>query len=418
MRLIKVTSLFFFGMMSTGIFAQKLDIDLQLRPRFEYRNGFKTVLKETDNPASFVSQRSRLNINFEEDKLKLKVSLQNVRVWGDVPTNTMLDKNGVTFFEAYGQYEFAENWNVKVGRQVLSYDNQRIFGEVDWTQQAQSHDAAVITYKDINNRLDIGGALNADSEDITEKQYHTKNYKSMQYAWFNTNLKPFKISLLLLNTGYEFLKTEEDFKVNYIQTLGTFWMFSKGGFEADAAAYTQTGKRDNNTVNAWNFAANLNYKINDNWKAGLGYEYLSGKSTDDTSAEVKSFTPLFGTNHAFNGYMDYFYVGNHINSVGLSDINGKINYKIYKFQFALMPHVFFSAANVVNTDAKVMNKYLGTEIDFTGSYQLHKDVTLGFGYSQMFASTTLETLKGGNADTNNWAWISLNINPRIFSYNK
>ncbi len=37
-----------------------------------------------------------------------------------------------------------------------------------------------------------------------------------------------------------------------------------------------------------------------------------------------AFTPLYGTNHKFNGWMDYFYVGNHGSSIGLQDINAKI----------------------------------------------------------------------------------------------
>ncbi len=402
----------------TGVFSQKLDVDLQLRPRFEYRNGFKTILKDTEREAAFVSQRSRLNIRFESDKIQLKVALQNVRVWGDVPTNTSADKNGIAFFEAYGLYSFTAYWDIKVGRQVLSYDNQRIFGEVDWTQQAQSHDAAVITYKKNHNRLDIGGALNADAEDLVEKKYETKNYKSMQFAWFNTQQGNFSISGLILNTAYEYFTTATDFKVDYLQTMGTYSRFQGKNTDVDIAVYTQLGKREGANVQAWNFGANANHQIDEHWKMGVGYEFLSGTAANDNRDKRKSFTPLFGTNHAFNGYMDYFYVGNHLNSVGLSDLNAKLNFKTNHFQLNLIPHVFFSAETVVNAIGENMDKYLGTEIDLVGSYQLHKEVTLGFGYAQLFASPTLKTLKDGNATTNNWAWVSINFDPSIFSFSK
>jgi hypothetical protein len=63
-----------------------------------------------------------------------------------------------------------------------------------------------------------------------------------------------------------------------------------------------------------------------------------------------------------------------------------------------------------------MDSYLGTELDFTTSYALQKDITASAGYSQMFGSTTLERLKGGNAsNTNNWVWVMVSFSPRIFA---
>jgi hypothetical protein len=41
----------------------------------------------------------------------------------------------------------------RIGRQTLSYDNQRIMGAITWIQQGQSHDAALSSYKDKKNQL-------------------------------------------------------------------------------------------------------------------------------------------------------------------------------------------------------------------------------------------------------------------------
>ena len=38
------------------------------------------------------------------------------------------------------------------------------------------------------------------------------------------------------------------------------------------------------------------------------------------------------------------------------------------------------------------------------------------GYSQMFATETMQVLKGGNYENmNNWAWIQLTFKPTFFS---
>jgi hypothetical protein len=117
--------------------------------------------------------------------------------------------------------------------------------------------------------------------------------------------------------------------------------------------------------------------------------------------------------------MDYFYVGNHLNSVGLEDAYLKLNYNVKKWQFALTPHVFSAPAKVVTPLNEQLDSYLGTEIDFSAGFNFKKEITLTGGYSQMFGSKTLEFIKAGDAGhTNNWAWLMISVNPRIFSWKK
>lgn len=405
-------------------FAQEIDANLQLRPRYEYRNGFKSLMTDNELPTSFVSQRSRLNVNFKKEKISAKLTLQNVRTWGDVKTTTTNDKNGIMLFEAWGEYYFDEYWSSRIGRQVISYDNQRIFGEIDWLQQGQSHDAAIVSYKKGKHQLDLGAALNADSEDLFRNLY-TTNYKNMQYAWYHANFSDFQMSLLALNTGFQYEEpVTTNLEIDYMQTFGTFLKYKKNKFDADLSLYAQTGKgkltSNNTTVTAYNAGFNLNYAFTNQIKAGLGYEYLSGKDQTDTENIIKSFNPIFGTNHAFNGFMDYFYVGNHKNTVGLQDVYLKLNYAPNKWNFAVTPHFFMTAADVKNPlAADTMDNYLGTEVDVTVGYSLHKNIGISAGYSQMFGTETLEVLKGGNKDLdNNWAYVMVNFNPKIFTFSK
>lgn len=418
MKLLKTISLSFLGMLSMGTYAQELDANLQLRPRYEYRNGFKSLMPIGEDATSFISQRSRLNFNYKQEKLKAKLTFQNIRTWGDVATTTQADKNGIALFEAWAQYDFDAKWSARLGRQVISYDNQRIFGEIDWAQQGQSHDAAVITFHPKNHQLDLGFALNANAENVLEpKTAYTTNYKSLQYAWYHTQFSKLNMSLLLLNTGYEFEKNIGNLEIDYKQTFGTYLSFKEKKWDTNLGLYGQTGKSNDKSVSAWYAGAFLGYAVTNTFKAGLGYEYLSGKDQDDSSAKIKSFNPIFGTNHGFNGFMDYFYVGNHQNSVGLQDAYLKLNYTFNKWQFTLMPHVFNAPNTVLDASNNKMDSYLGTELDFTASYTIQKDIVASAGYSQMFGSGTLERLKNVTdaANTNNWVWVMVSFSPRIFS---
>ncbi|MFZ0595890.1 MAG: hypothetical protein WAM46_02825, partial [Flavobacterium sp.] len=251
--------------------------------------------------------------------------------------------------------------------------------------------------------------------------YTVANYKAMQYAWYHTTFDKIGASLLLLNTGYEYANLQSKLLVDYKQTFGTYLTYKTDKIDTNLSAYGQTGKNANKQVSAWNAALNFGYNITNSFKAGLGYEFLSGKDSNDKSTIVKSFNPLFGTNHAFNGYMDYFYVGGgHLNNVGLQDAFLKLNYNVNKWQFALMPHVFLAAADVVTPLNEKMDSYLGTEIDATFGYNFKKDIVVSGGYSQMFGSKTMEFIKapGDAGHTNNWAWLMISVNPRIFSWKK
>jgi len=415
-----ILTLLVFILVSQINFAQEFDVNLQLRPRFEFRNGYKNLLSENQDATSFVSQRSRLNLDFKNEALQFKFSLQNIRVWGDVPLLSTSDKNGVAIFEAYGDYQLNKKFRFRIGRQVLSYDNQRILGEVDWAQQGQSHDAALVTWlPKERQRLDLGFALNSDKENLFEVPYEVNNYKSMQFAWYHIKFTSAELSLLFLNTGYEFENPSAVRETQYLQTFGSYFKFDKNNWFGDAAAYGQVGKRNDATTEAWYAAANLNYKISEILKIGLGAEYLSGKDMDDSSSKLKSFTPLFGTNHGFNGSMDYFYVGNHQNSVGLADLFGKFTYSPGKLDVSAIAHIFSSAANVIDENNEKRSKYLGTEIDLKGSYKIRKDMALSLGYSQMFGEPGLEILKGGDASRiQNWAWLAISFHPRLFSMTK
>ena len=72
MKSLKTISLSLLAMVSVGTYAQELDANLQIRPRYEYRNGFKSLMPNGENATSFISQRSRLNFNYKQEKLKAK----------------------------------------------------------------------------------------------------------------------------------------------------------------------------------------------------------------------------------------------------------------------------------------------------------------------------------------------------------
>ena len=399
--------------------AQQFDMSAEIRPRFESKHGYKTLTVKDANPANFISQRTRLNFKYKMDKVKFGLSLQNVRVWGDVSTLSPVDRTS-SFHEAWAQYSFNDHVAFKMGRQEIVYDDHRIFGSVGWAQQARSHDAFIVKHAKGNHKLDIGLALNADGQGGKDLLYsNAAGYKTFQYGWYHGDFNNLGISFLALNTGIEYIDSSTAQTVDYVQTIGPRLTYKMGKLSANAAAYFQTGKSSNKDVSALYYSANIAYKVMSNFKMGVGVEVLSGKDQNDTDKEIKSFAPLFGTNHKFNGWMDYFYVKNHGGSVGLVDISIPLIYTKNKFSAKLIPHLFSAAADVYKgTD--VMDSNLGTEIDLNLGYKLSSSVKVNLGYSMMFATETMEVLKktGDKDEANTWAWLMFTFKPNLLSVNK
>lgn len=403
--------------------AQEFGVSAEVRPRFESRNGFGKLQVTDEVGTNFVSQRTRINFDFKNENLKLFVSMQNVAVWGDRPTMASFDNMaggiGSKLHQAWAEPKLSDKLSVRLGRQEIVYDDHRIFGNVGWAQQARSHDAAVFKYiPNKDNRIDVGFAMNADNQGGIQTPYsNVAGYKNLQYAWYYGSLtNDIGLSFLALNTGQQYENTDGDLSVSYMQTIGPRVTYKKDKLDVNAALYFQSGKVNQDTkVNALYYTANLGYKVSDKFRVALGYEYLSGKDQNDTETDIKSFAPLFGTNHKFNGWMDYFFVGNHGNSVGLHDINATFSYKSGKFSAKLIPHLFSAAGTVLDSTGEKMDANLGTEIDLVLGYKVAKDIMLNVGYSKMLATETMEQLIGGDKDENNsWAWVMFTFKPQLF----
>ena len=409
-------------LMAGDLIAQTVNIGAEVRPRFEFRNGYKQLMPDGNTPASFISQRTRLNAYFANENFKVKLVLQDVRVWGDVNQLNKGDVYGTSIHEAWGEILFTEKFSVKFGRQEIIYDDHRIFGSVGWAQQARSHDAAIFKILPAkNHKLDIGIAYNATGETLYEADYTgMKNYKSLQFVHYHGKFDKLSVSVLQLYNGMAYdTDTSANLaeEISWSLTLGTRLTYATDKVKANLAYYYQGGKNAaNRDLASMYFGGDVAFSLVKNFSFGLGFEYLSGTATKDKGwGTDNSFTPLYGTNHKFNGWMDYFYVGNHGGNVGLTDIYLPLIYKYKKWTFKAIPHYFMSAATVSDAAGKDYSNGLGAEVDLVAVYSMTKAVNLQAGYSQMFATETMQVVKGGNYEnTNNWAWIMITFKPTFF----
>ncbi|HET8829302.1 MAG TPA: alginate export family protein [Pelobium sp.] len=403
------------GFSAHNVFGQ-FSLSGEIRPRAEFRNGFKTINTSASSPAFFVEQRTRLNFGYGKDKLTFKVSLQDVRTWGVTAQVYKTDPSLINLYEAYAEYHFNKKLSFKIGRQSLSYDNERFLGGLDWIQQGRSHDLLKLSYQDsLGFAIDAGVAFNQniglEPTKLSSTFYNgTANYKTMQYVWLHKRFKSAKLSFLFVNDGRQKLDSTTAFK----QTLGLFAEQKVGQITLQEEGYYQIGKTVNSTdVSAFllAFSASLPKVFA---SPVLGVDYLSG--TKGSSIKENAFDPTFGTNHKFYGYMDYFYVGNGFGqsgkTTGLIDFYLNTKFKTGAKSMVLINlHQFNSPVDIYSETTKVSSS-LGQEIDAVYNLNIYPNVNLKLGYSHLFSAKSMEAIKGAvNSGPNQWAWTMITFSP-------
>lgn len=410
----------FAGVMAVSIsaFSQTVKIGGEVRPRTEYSHGVKSLAAPDQDANLATSQRTRLNLNYSDSLFSSKIVLQDVRFWGSQKQLVTNEANSVSIHEAWGQVQLSKAIALKAGRMELAYDDHRILGSVGWAQQARSHDLALLSYKNDSAKLKVHlGAAYFNDAGKTNLYTGPDAYKAMQFLWLNKSFGKVQASFLLLNNGKamgikDTLGQLVDQEIKYSQTIGTHIKGKVNDIALSGNLYYQMGKAPSDaSISALNLSLNANYSLSKTTKAGIGYEYLSGKDYDDTSEDVKTFAPLYGTNHKFNGHMDYFYVG-YLPTGGLQDISASFSTKKGKYKFSGQLHAFMSAAKIADSEGNEIDGYLGTEIDLSVAYLMSKKTKLVAGYSHMLGTDSLAALKGGDAgETSNWAWLMLVVKP-------
>jgi len=175
-KLINTVFILFICFFSNKSVAQ-LSLNGQLRLRTEIRDGVGNLVSEDSTPASFISQRTRLNFGYKWDRLNFGATVQDVRVWGqDASSISNADGNKLMLHEGWAElilankadttigFKYIDNLSLKIGRQELVYDDARLIGNLDWLQQGRRFDMALLKAVHKGWQVDIGFAYNQNTD--------------------------------------------------------------------------------------------------------------------------------------------------------------------------------------------------------------------------------------------------------------
>lgn len=420
----------FFVFLTQGLFAQ-FSIKGEFRPRGEVRDGYSLLPDSSKEPAAFVSQRSRMTFDYNNIKYKVRFSLQDVRVWGDETlyssTSIKGDNASIDVHEAWVELLLSDKSTVRVGRQELKFDDQRLIARRNWGQTGLTYDAFLYKYNNNNLQFNFGLSLNNNNENKFGNFYTPDKMKTLDFIYlkkkFNDNLN---VSLISVASGFE--KNNSCETVYVKGSYGTNVVYQKNNFKIRGSAYYQNGKNKiGQDVNAYFLGLSNNYKIN-KFLITAGIDYLSGQDASSTdSSYIKTdhrFDILYGSRSSHYGNMSYF---SNINKAtengGLVNVFAKVKYSFLEENtINLNYHLIMLANNVADktytgTGFKSLNKNLGSEFDFVFTRKFSEDIKLQAGYSFLVSTNSLKIIQNvidKDCRLPQWGWVMLTVTPNIF----
>jgi hypothetical protein len=406
-------------LLSASAFSQST-ISGEIRPRFEFRDGYKKQPDFKSSAAYFMSQRSRLSGKYVSKNASVKLTIQDVRVWGDEKLKT--DVPGLGIYEAWAEIPLCDSFSMKAGRQELKYDNERLICASNWQQGGSTHDALTLRYKTNRIWVELVSAFNQTSDATLAGTDYSKgsgNYKTLNILWINKKVKDFSLSILGIADGFQKTKTATTL---YIRgTSGLTAQYKNDKIEAALRGYYQLGSDTiGKEISAYFGSADFIYKLK-KLSITAGCEYISGNNAAVTNTnENHAFSTLYGSGHTFNGNMDYFTdIPKDTKGAGLINPFLFFVYKCCdKCSLRLdFHHFLLQNSYLTNSNGtwKYIDSNLGTEADFSVKYEISKDVNINFGYSAMIAQPSMEYISGGESrKIGSWGFVMLSVKPTFF----
>ncbi|MEY5024623.1 MAG: hypothetical protein RLZZ244_151 [Verrucomicrobiota bacterium] len=433
----------------------KVKLDFEVMYRGEYRNNnfdFAPGKAANGTDDSWLLQRYRVGLLYGPmPGLKFYVQGQDSRELGsaraDVPGRFGAEGDD-TFDFSQAWMEIGDSsksgWSLKLGRQVLSFGDERLVGPLEWLNFARRFDAARLTYnegplkvtgfasspmvsrKDGLNRSDWG-----DWNGTGRNQYFSGLYASYDAKPFGAvDGYLFHLTQQSLNAG-----NLEDGVVSYTSaaaraadhaagsnflTLGTRLKGDPkrlGGWEAELEAAGQVGEVGGRDLRAWAFHAGTGYNFKAPLKPRVFFDYNYGSGDrDPNDGKVQTFQNLFPTNHKWYGFIDAFSWQNIHNpqvTLQISPTN-KTTLRVdhHAFWLAQTDDAWYRANGVarvrtLNATARAADRYVGQELDLTAIWKLNRNFSLQAGYSHFFSGTYVrQTGKRADAD---FAYLMTNL---------
>lgn len=382
---------------------KRLEIGGEIRVRGEYRhNDFSNFSFDSD---FLVRQRSRLHAKAKlTDDITGFVQIQDSRIWGE-ELGTTSDRINVDLHQAYIDVDhfLTKPLSLRVGRQELSYGDERLIGAFDWGDDARAFDAIKAVYAGKKWSVDLFAARIVEFPFISEDSLYQDFYGAYVKLFNdNPNRKLEFYSLVLNDNFFNIGETGNRLNESIIYTYGTRQeLKSNSGFYYDGELALQAGHVGPDRHRALAIAAKAGKYFERARSLHFGFEFdLATGDKNFADGKSDEFIDLFPDNHIHYGYMDFLGWRNMVDY----RINAGFN-PISKLAFDADYHRFFlhrEGGRWSDADRRTLGldvfglsgKDLGQELDFTLNFPYKERIKFLTGYSVFFPGNFVKFRRG------------------------
>jgi len=402
-----------------------LKLSSQLRMRYEHYDGYGLKKYHPEEEDNLLLERIRIALSFSKAKNEfLFIQLQDAHAFlthytdNDFPDSNPIEDN-LDIRQFYLQWLNIKDSGIgfRIGRQEISYGDQRLFGPGAWGNTGRyAWDAAMLKYnsKWIRNDLWVGKFLTYKSDNLINKAVKDfitiVDYAELKYL-------PFKLDVFYAYKRDNKKENNDGRKNLFLHSFGMqteiniIKDFTTIGF---TFAY-QNGSYKKMKVNAYGLNAKINLKIPIKYEPRLTFQYTNGSGDEDPyDNKYQTFDGVYGGRDIyFYGYLNLFFWA---------------NLKEYEIDFDIKPSqkmIFFAQYNYFqldeakdgwySTSLKINRRdvsgkagvYLGKEIDMRLVIALSKQIEIMLGGGRFYPGTFIK--KTGPAAIANWFFIQTTI---------
>lgn len=348
----------------------------------------------TGDHALGIDQRARLSVRASaKERVGVLLEFHDVRAWGSEP-NTITVTPNTAVHQAFVDVKATPWLDLRVGRQELSYGEDRLIGNLDWAQTARAFDGLflrVTASKSVT--LDAFGMMLKAPAWVTPDSGAARFHQSGSYftglysrARFGTGGLDVYALGLLEDPSTAALGHRRD---SNRLTLGARGFGSIGGLALLGEAAFQTGKagQANDLVLAGAFAGKATYTFKA-WGSPYLAAEVSGATGDGVAGDGVdgTFHQLFPTGHAHLGFMDYVGWQNVVagrGTIGFKPWGAHVWLDVHHFRSWDPRGAWFAASGAVlqAADATRTANELGTEFDLSVTVPVFAQVSVAGAFA-------------------------------------
>lgn len=385
-----------------------------LRFSGEYRarvEGFTGGAFKSNTEDAYLLSRLRLNLLIQPmHGLKFAFQAQDAHVfWKNQNPPAPPYQDAMDLRLGYMEIGDVEKGTIgfRAGRQELAFGDERLIGNLNWTNTARSFDALRGTYRRGGNRVDLFAASVVNLRDREFDKSQTGNYLYGIYGGLsnlvpNATVEPYflwrRASGLTTETGTGGILNAGTFGLRWAGTLPLSWDY---GMEVDR----QTGSLGTDTIGAWAghwVVGKSLAKAHVHPRLAFEYNYASGDS-NNKDGHRGTFDQLYPTGHDKYGLADQVGWRNIRNARASLEMKPTKKWSMttrYDAWWLANTHdALYNAASgvVVRVSNGSAGRFVGQEIDAAVAYNLSRQFQFGGGYGHIFPGTFLNHATPGES---------------------